>query len=91
MSYCFKHSLHKHRVVHYTCGAFASSSIEKMPLVERLRLDEVVSSYPELGPTVPDGGYSWFVLLGVVFIQVRSPHVYLNNKVALLFRNQISA
>lgn len=42
-----------------------------MSLVGRLRLDEVVSSFPELGPTAPDGGYSWFVLLGVVFIQVR--------------------
>lgn len=43
-----------------------------MPLVERLRLDEVISSYPELGPTAPDGGYSWLILLGVAFIQVRS-------------------
>ncbi|KYN32675.1 Trophoblast glycoprotein [Trachymyrmex septentrionalis] len=50
-------------------------STEKMPLVERLRLDEIVSSYPELGPTVPDGGYSWFVLLGVVFIQITVPSV----------------
>ncbi|XP_012061652.1 PREDICTED: uncharacterized protein LOC105624920 [Atta cephalotes] len=74
MSYCFN-SLHKHRAVHYTCGAFVSSSTEKMPLVERLRLDEIVSSYPELGPTAPDGGYSWFVLLGVVFIQITVPSV----------------
>lgn len=46
-----------------------------MPLVERLRLDEIVTSYPELGPTAPDGGYSWLVLLGVAFIQVRSSHL----------------
>lgn len=46
-----------------------------MPLVERLRLDEVVTSYPELGPTAPDGGYSWLVLLGVAFIQITVPSV----------------
>ncbi|XP_070149281.1 uncharacterized protein [Polyergus mexicanus] len=46
-----------------------------MSLVGRLRLDEIVSSFPELGPTAPDGGYSWFVLLGVVFIQITVPSV----------------
>ncbi|KYM96086.1 hypothetical protein ALC62_13137 [Cyphomyrmex costatus] len=46
-----------------------------MPLVERFRLDEIVTSYPELGPTAPDGGYSWFVLLGVIFIQITVPSV----------------
>ncbi|XP_071569571.1 uncharacterized protein [Temnothorax nylanderi] len=46
-----------------------------MPLVRRLRLDEVISSYPELGPTAPDGGYSWLVLLGVAFIQITVPSV----------------
>jgi len=57
-----------------------------MSLVKRLRLDEIVTSYPELGPTAPDGGYSWLILLGVAFIQVRSSHIYLHNKVALSFR-----
>ncbi|XP_011151808.1 uncharacterized protein LOC105190659 [Harpegnathos saltator] len=46
-----------------------------MSLVERLHLDEVVTSYPELGPTAPDGGYSWIVLLGVIFIQITVPSV----------------
>lgn len=46
-----------------------------MSLVGRLRLDEVVSSFPELGPTAPDGGYSWIVLFGVVFIQVRLSYI----------------
>ncbi|KAL6263765.1 hypothetical protein P5V15_003849 [Pogonomyrmex californicus] len=46
-----------------------------MSLVGRLRLDEIVSSFPELGPTVPDGGYSWFILLGVAFIQITVPSV----------------
>jgi len=42
-----------------------------MSLVERLRLDEVITSFSELGPTVPDGGYSWFVFFGIIIIQVR--------------------
>ncbi|XP_067217299.1 monocarboxylate transporter 7 isoform X1 [Linepithema humile] len=46
-----------------------------MSLVRRLRLDEIVSSFPELGPTAPDGGYSWFVLFGVIFIQMTVPSV----------------
>ncbi|XP_015597589.1 uncharacterized protein LOC107268886 [Cephus cinctus] len=41
----------------------------------RLRLDEVVSSVPELGPSVPDGGYSWIILLGVVTIQMTVPSI----------------
>lgn len=46
-----------------------------MSLVERLRLDEVVTSFPELGPTAPDGGYSWFVFFGIIFIQITVPSV----------------
>jgi len=42
-----------------------------MSLVERLRLDEVVTSFAELGPTAPDGGYSWLVFFGIIIIQVR--------------------
>lgn len=70
-SCCFERcSLHKW----YTLSSFAPSAMIKMPLAGRLRLDDVVTSYSELGPTAPDGGYSWLVLLGVAFIQVRSPH-----------------
>ncbi|KAG7190026.1 hypothetical protein KM043_006176 [Ampulex compressa] len=46
-----------------------------MSLTRRLRLDEVVASLPELGPTVPDGGYSWIVLFGVFLIQMTVPTV----------------
>ena len=41
-----------------------------MSSTKRLRLDEVVTSFPELGPTVPDGGYAWIVLCGVFLVQV---------------------
>ncbi|XP_076301251.1 uncharacterized protein LOC143219200 [Lasioglossum baleicum] len=41
-----------------------------MSVAKRLHLDEVVASFPELGPTVPDGGYSWLVLCGVCLVQM---------------------
>lgn len=41
-----------------------------MSSVKRLRLDEVVASFPELGPTVPDGGYAWIILFEVFLVQV---------------------
>lgn len=40
-----------------------------MSSAKRLRLDEVFTSFPELGPTVPDGGYAWIVLCGVFLVQ----------------------
>ncbi|CAK9824397.1 hypothetical protein ANTRET_LOCUS2573 [Anthophora retusa] len=41
-----------------------------MSLTKRLRLDEVITSFPELGPTVSDGGYAWIVLCGVFLVQM---------------------
>ncbi|KOC60964.1 Monocarboxylate transporter 5 [Habropoda laboriosa] len=46
-----------------------------MPLTKRLRLDEIYTSFPELGPTVPDGGYAWIVLCGVFLVQMTVPSV----------------
>ncbi|XP_076759528.1 uncharacterized protein LOC143428491 [Xylocopa sonorina] len=46
-----------------------------MSLGKRRRLDEVVTSFPELGPTVPDGGYAWIILCGVFIIQMTIPSV----------------
>ena len=42
-----------------------------MSIFRRLRLDEVITSLPELGPTIPDGGYSWIVLFGIMIVQVK--------------------
>ena len=39
-----------------------------------LRLDRVLSSQPELGPSIPDGGYGWVVLVGIAFFYVSSGH-----------------
>lgn len=47
----------------------------EMPRARRLHLDNVVTSMAELGPTIPDGGYSWLVLLGIVLIQMTVPSI----------------
>ncbi|XP_076546966.1 uncharacterized protein LOC117610328 [Osmia lignaria lignaria] len=47
-----------------------------MSLTRRLHLDEIVTSFPELGPTVPDGGYSWIVLSGVFLVQMTIPSIF---------------
>ena len=42
-----------------------------MSIFRRLRLDDIITSLPELGPTIPDGGYSWIVLFGIMIVQVK--------------------
>ncbi|XP_076630785.1 uncharacterized protein LOC143346517 [Colletes latitarsis] len=44
-----------------------------MPISKRLHLDKIVTSFPELGPTVPDGGYAWIILFGVFLVQMTVP------------------
>ncbi|XP_076650424.1 uncharacterized protein LOC143357737 [Halictus rubicundus] len=59
-----------------------------MSVGKRLHLDEVVSSFPELGPTVPDGGYSWVVLCGVCLVQMTIPSILPMYGVVLDFINE---
>lgn len=37
---------------------------------EALVIDGIVSTQPELGPTMPDGGYGWVVFVSTLFFQV---------------------
>lgn len=37
---------------------------------DRSALDRVVATQPELGPSIPDGGFGWVVVLGSAFFQV---------------------
>jgi hypothetical protein len=37
---------------------------------QRLVLDNLIGSQPELGPAPPDGSYGWVILFGVMMIQV---------------------
>lgn len=56
-----------------------------MSSVKRLRLDEVVASFPELGPTVPDGGYAWIILFGVFLVQMTVPSILAMYGIVLLY------
>lgn len=35
-----------------------------------LSLDDVITTQPELGPSIPDGGFGWVVFIGTLFFQV---------------------
>lgn len=35
-----------------------------------LVIDGIVSTQPELGPSMPDGGYGWIVFIATLFFQV---------------------
>lgn len=37
---------------------------------EELVIDGIVSTQPEIGPTLPDGGYGWVVFISTLFFQV---------------------
>ncbi|CAG9562342.1 unnamed protein product [Danaus chrysippus] len=43
--------------------------------VEDLHLDRVVASQPEIGPTPPDGGYGWMIVISAIIYNVTVPTV----------------
>lgn len=43
--------------------------------VEDLHLDRVVASQPEIGPTPPDGGYGWLIVVSAVIYHITVPAV----------------
>lgn len=42
---------------------------------EDLHLDRVVASQPEIGPTPPDGGYGWLIVVSAVIYHITVPAV----------------
>lgn len=53
----------------------------------RLNIDNVVASYPELGPTPPDGGYGWMIVLGAVSVQISVPSILAAYGIIILYLN----
>lgn len=43
--------------------------------VEDLHLDRVVASQPEIGPTPPDGGYGWLIVVSAIVYHLTVPTV----------------
>lgn len=41
--------------------------------VDDLHLDRVVASQPEIGPTPPDGGYGWLIVVSAVIYHITVP------------------
>lgn len=41
-----------------------------------LRLDRILSTQPELGPSIPDGGYGWIILIVTIALKVRDRFKY---------------
>lgn len=50
-------------------------------------LDSVVASHPELGPSPPDGGYGWVVLVCALITQLTIPSVVITYGILILCLN----
>lgn len=48
----------------------AGGGMERPTRTEELAIDGIVSTQPELGPSMPDGGYGWIVFVATLFFQV---------------------
>ncbi|CAG9813112.1 unnamed protein product [Phaedon cochleariae] len=54
-------------------------------LNEELVIDGVLSTQPELGPIIPDGGYGWLVFLATLFFQAVVPSLVASFGIFLVF------
>ncbi|CAG9764074.1 unnamed protein product [Ceutorhynchus assimilis] len=50
-----------------------------------LVIDNVLSTQPELGPSIPDGGYGWFVFFITLFFQLMIPSLLVSFGLFLAF------
>lgn len=46
---------------------------------DNLRLDKILSTQPELGPSVPDGGYGWIILIVTLILKVNIVLQFIEN------------
>ncbi|XP_034948964.1 uncharacterized protein [Chelonus insularis] len=47
----------------------------EMATTERLHLDEIISSVPELGPSVSNAKYMWIIFISLMIVQITVPSV----------------
>nr|XP_023016104.1 uncharacterized protein LOC111505511 [Leptinotarsa decemlineata] len=52
---------------------------------EELVIDSVLSTQPELGPSIPDGGYGWVVFMATLFFQALIPSITVSFGIFLIF------
>lgn len=52
-----------------------------------MHIDNVVASQPELGPSPPDGGYGWFVLISAMITQISIPTIILSYGILIMYLN----
>jgi hypothetical protein len=52
-----------------------------------LNIDNVVASQPELGPSPPDGGYGWIILICAVIVQITLPSITIAYGILILYSN----
>ncbi|KAF2885403.1 hypothetical protein ILUMI_20801 [Ignelater luminosus] len=50
-----------------------------------LNIDKVLSTQPELGPNIPDGGYGWIIMLIAAFFQALIPSLSVGFGIFVLF------
>ncbi|KAK5647281.1 hypothetical protein RI129_002173 [Pyrocoelia pectoralis] len=50
-----------------------------------LHIDNILTSQPELGPNIPDGGYGWVIVIVSIFFHVLVPSIPVGFGIFLLF------
>lgn len=56
--------------MHFNQSSAMETEETRRPRDDELVIDGIVSTQPELGPSMPDGGYGWVVFVATLFFQV---------------------